>query len=113
MSRAARAQLVICAALIGYAILYAVPPFSRLPNLLYDAPARRFLLGNRPVPVQLGYFGQLLYGAAGALGFGVVTYAVTARREREPSPSTQALFAAWALTFFTLVGVYFTWQNWP
>lgn len=113
MSRAARVYLVTCAALVGFALAYALPPYTSLPNLFYDAVHRRYLWGNRPEPTQLGYFGQILYGFAGALVAGLAAFVATARRRKDATESTKALAAAWALAFLVLVGAYFTWQNWP
>jgi hypothetical protein len=109
---APRAYLAGCAAIIGFALGYALPAFGRLANLYYDPIARRFLVGARPGPLPMGYLGQVLWGAGCALAGAGATWAVVGRR-RAPSESSLGLAAAWALTALVLVGAYFTWNNWP
>ncbi len=105
-----RAYLIACGAAIGFALGYSLPIFARLPNLFYDPIARRFLWTITPGAVAIGYFGQLCYGLAGALG-GSGLAGLAARRP--PSDSMIELGGAWVLTLLTLVGAYFTWGNWP
>ncbi len=106
-----RAYLAVCAAAIGFALGYALPVYARLPNLYYDAIARRFTFGAWPGPLPLGYFGQIAWGVAGG-AVGGAAGALLARRRARSVASLQ-LAAAWALTALALVAAYFTWNNWP
>ena len=108
-----RAAVVAAAALIGFALAYAVPVVLGSSNLVYDPLARRFLVAARPAALLMGYYGQLLHGLVGALALGLLAGLVVARRRRPPAPATTSLLSAWALTLLALVGAYFTWQNWP
>lgn len=110
MTRGA-AYLVACAALIGAALGYALPSFTHLPSLFYDPLARSFFVGGRTGSIPMGYYGQILWGAAGALVAGALV--AVAYRRREPSDTAVGLAAAWAVTAVCLVGIYFTWNNWP
>jgi len=107
-----RAYLAICGAMIGWALGYAIPGFAQVRSLYYDPLARRFLVGMRPGLLPMGYYGQILWGAAGAIAGLAIALAIGARR-RAPDDSTIGLAGAWALTALLLVGAYFTWNNWP
>ena len=109
MERGPRAIVAVSAAVVGFALVYAIPPFTRLPNLFYDPLARRYHVAAAPATVEMGYYGQLMYGLVGGLVFAAVTLALV----RRPSHSTTALATAWALTFLALTIAYFTWVNWP
>lgn len=113
MNARSRVYLVGCAALIGYAIGYALPAYARLPSLYYDPLARRFLFGARPGPLPMGYLGQVIDGVLGGLVAASVVALATMRGRAEPGESSLGLAAAWALTALALVGAYFTWNNWP
>ena len=113
MSGGLRAYLAACAASVAFGLGYALPPFFHAPNLYYDPVARRFLLGARLGPLPMGYYGQVLWGLGLGAGAGLAAWALCGRRRREPSPATLTLATAWALTSFVVVGIYFTWNNWP
>jgi hypothetical protein len=113
MSAAARAYFTGCAALIGFAIAYALPIYAQLPHTFYDPVAHRWAWAVHLGPIPMGYIGQIVYGAAGALIAGGVGGLVTSRLRREPGERAWALAAAWALTAVLIVAAYFTWNNWP
>jgi hypothetical protein len=113
VTRSARAYFVGCAALMGFALAYALPIYARLPHVFYDPIARRWAWAVTLGPIPMGYVGQCLSGLAGALAVALVALAVTARVPREPSAETYGLFAAWTLTALAIVLGYFTWNNWP
>jgi len=64
-------------------------------------------------PLPMGYYGQILWGIAGALIAGGGVMMLTARMKRTPSERAFALGAAWTLTTIAIVLGYFTWNNWP
>jgi len=102
------AWVAIGAALCGFALAYALPVYAHLPTLLYDPQARRVSVGAFPGGVIIGYYGQLAWGAGGALaglGAGLALGAGHGRRA--------GLFAAWALSALCGVGAWFAWNNWP
>jgi hypothetical protein len=101
-----------CAAIIGFAIFYALPIYARLARPYYDPVARRWFLADHAPPIPMGYVGQLLWALAGALVCGGVAYAASSGG-RVPSERAHALAAAWALTAIAIVVAYFTWNNWP
>jgi hypothetical protein len=101
-----------CAAIIGFALFYALPIYARLIRPYYDPIARRWFLADHAPPIPMGYVGQLLWAVAGALVCGGVAYALTARG-RAPSERAHSLAATWALSALVIVGAYFTWNNWP
>ena len=106
-----RLAAVGAAALIGFALAYALPSYGHLPLVQYDPVTRRLFVAP-PVPgLPLVYYGLLLWGLAGA----VVAAALAAivQRSKSPSPRALELLAAWTLTALLLVGAYFTWNNWP
>lgn len=105
------AYVALCAALIGWGLGYALPAYARLPSLFYDPQPGRWVLGARPGPIAMGYYGQILYGLAGAL-LAAPLGALVGRR-RGLAPGDAGLLAAWTLAVLALVGAWFTWNNWP
>jgi hypothetical protein len=113
MTSAARAYFAGCAALIGFALAYALPIYAGLPNSFYDPVARRWAFAVRMGPIPMGYVGQMVWGVAGALVAAGVAAALCSRVSREPSERAWGLWGAWALTAVVVVLAYFTWNNWP
>ena len=113
MNRAERIYFMACAALIGFALAYALPIYARLPHHFYDPIARRWLLATNAGPIPMGYVGQILWAIGGALLAGGVTWMIAGRKKSAPSDRAFALGSAWALTAVVIVLGYFTWNNWP
>jgi hypothetical protein len=113
MTRGARIYFAGCAALIAYALCYALPIYARLPRPFYDPIGHRWLFTAAAGPIPMGYVGQILYGAIAALAAAALTQLVCRRVRSQPSSETFGLFAAWTLTVVGIVGGYFTWNNWP
>jgi hypothetical protein len=112
-ARSARAYFAACAALLGFVLAYVLPIYARLPKVIYDPIARRWVWAVSLGPIPMGYVGQCLWGLFGALvGAGVANIVITARGDK-PSSTAYGLFAAWVLTAIAIVGGYFTWSNWP
>ena len=111
MSRADRIYFVSCAALIGFALLYALPIYAHLPHHYYDPIAHHWLWTGSAGPIPMGYFGQILWGVTGALLAAGVASVVT-RFLRAASERAHLLWGAWALTAVIVVIGYFTWNNW-
>lgn len=111
--RAARIYFAACAALIGFALVYTLPVYARLPRSFYDPVNRRWFFAANATPIPMGYIGQIVWGVAGALIAAGATLALTARMQKEPSERAWALGAAWALTAIAIIIGYFTWNNWP
>ena len=113
--KADRSFLCGCAALIGFALAYALPIYGRLPNPIYDPLAHKWHLAipGSLGPVPMGYLGQVFWGLGGAAVSAAVVAVATMRQKRPLSERTQALASAWALTAVALVLAYFTWGNWP
>lgn len=109
--RGGRVYFAVCAALIGFAVFYALPIYARLTRPFYDPVARRWFLADHAPPIPMGYVGQILWALVGALLLGGVTWALVGRRA--PSERAFALASAWALTAIAIVAGYFTWNNWP
>jgi hypothetical protein len=109
---ASRIYFVACAALIGFALLYALPIYAHLAHHYYDPIARRWSWTSTAGPIPMGYYGQMAWGWAGALFAAGVASLVT-RVRREPSERAWLLWGAWALTAIVVVIGYFTWNNWP
>jgi hypothetical protein len=112
MSRPERTYFASCAALIGFALAYALPIYAHLPHHYYDPVAHRWAWATNLGPIPMGYVGQIGWGVAGALIAAGLALAITARRG-EPSERAHALWAAWSLTAVAIVIAYFTWNNWP
>jgi hypothetical protein len=109
--RALRDYLTGCAALIGYALGYALPIYAGLPRAIYDPIARRWLWAASAGPIPMSYLGQVLFGLFGALACGLIMRLIAPRLAL--SARGVRLAAAWALTALALSGAYFTWNNWP
>ena len=73
-----------CAALIGFALAYALPIYARLPKPFYDPIARRWAIAAAMGPLPMGYVGQLAWGVGGALVGGALAVAVMSRLRSEP-----------------------------
>lgn len=109
--RGTRLAAVGAAALIGFALAYALPIYGRLPLVQYDPVARRLFVAP-PVPgLPLVYYGLLVWGLAGAAVAALL--AAIVQRSKSPSRGALELLAAWTFTALLLVGAYFTWNNWP
>lgn len=111
-----RAYLLGAGAVIGFALAYALPIVAEWPLAIYEPLAHRFSLGLPAGGVTLGYFGQVLWGLFGGLCGGLIGAGMglgAAWRGKPLTETTSILAAAWALTALLLVGVYFTWLNWP
>ena len=113
MKSSERAYFIGCAALIGFALAYALPIYTRLPHTFYDPVARRWAWAVNLGPIPMGYVGQILWGISGALVAGGATGLLVARAKKQASDRAFALAAAWALTAVAIVLGYFTWNNWP
>ncbi len=113
MSRASRIYFSSCAALIGFALFYALPIYARLPRPFYDPIKRVWTIASQLGPIPMGYVGQLCWALGGALACGGVAALITSRLKAEPGERAWTLWAAWALTAVAVVGGYFTWNNWP
>ena len=101
MTRGLRWGFAICGSVIGYALGYAMPAFSRVPNLYYDPLAHRFLFGQRPGPLPMGYLGQVLWGIGGALVLGSGTWGLTALARTDADGSgdrASRLTSMWTIT---------------
>lgn len=112
-SAPARFASACAAALIGWALGYGLPVYGHFSSLWYDPQRRAWLLGPRPGPVPMGYYGQLLWALGGA-ALGLLVFVLIDRLgvRRSPRPSA-SLPTAWALTALLLVGAWFSWNNWP
>ncbi len=102
-----------CAALVGFALFYALPIYARLPRSFYDPVARRWFFAANSTPIPMGYLGQIVWGVAGALAAAGVAMAIVARKKSPLSERAFVLGAAWALTAIIIIAGYFTWNNWP
>jgi hypothetical protein len=111
--KGARAYFVGCAALLGFALGYALPIYAHLPKPFYDPVARRWIMAVSLGPIPMGYVGQIVWGGGAALVASAIAWMTLSRSSREPSDSTYGLFAAWTLTALGIVAAYFTWNNWP
>ena len=106
----------VCAAIVGYALLYTLPIYARLPRTFYDPLARRWFVASSASSVPMGYYGQIVWGIAGALIVSGVVMMLTSRRARAGATAPDRAFAlgtAWTLTTIAIVLGYFTWNNWP
>ncbi len=102
-----------CAALVGFALSYALPIYAHLPHTYYDPVARRWTWAANMTPIPMGYLGQIIWGVGGALVAAGVAMAIVARRKTPLSERAFVLGAAWALSALLIVAGYFTWNNWP
>jgi hypothetical protein len=107
-----RVYFVSCAALIGFAICYALPIYAHLPLHYYDGVAHRWLWTAAAGPLPMGYYGEQAWGIAGALLCAGIASVIT-RLMKPPSERAYVLWGAWALTALVVVLGYFTWNNWP
>ena len=107
----------VCAAIVAFAFMYTLPIYARLPRTFYDPLARRWFVASSAPPVPMGYWGQIVWGIAGALIAGGGVMMLTARKKNappvRPSERAFALGTAWTLTMIAIVLGYFTWNNWP
>jgi hypothetical protein len=110
---AASAYFAVAAAMVGFALFYALPIYARLQRPYYDPLARRWFLADHSSPIPMGYVGQLLWALGGALVCGGIAFAIVSGRRRTPGDRAFALWSAWALTAVAIVVAYFTWNNWP
>jgi hypothetical protein len=112
VSLSQRVYFIVCAALIGFSLFYALPIYAHLPHHYYDPVAHSWSWVSSAGPVPLGYFGQMAWALAGALLSAGIASAIT-RFLRSPSERAFLLWGAWALSAALIVLGYFTWNNWP
>lgn len=109
-----RTYVVACAAVIGFAVAYALCDWAGWPRAVY-APLEGTLRLERP-PVgrdEVSYLGMVAWGAGGALVAGLAALAA-ARASRRPLASRWLrILGAWALTAVLLAGAFHTWSLWP
>jgi hypothetical protein len=108
-----RRYLVVCAAIIGFALGYWACDFGGWPRLLHDPWAGEWRISDQPTRWDSLYLGTVLWGVAGAAAIGPLAWLACRRAGRELSPRWNLLAGAWALTAFAFTGFYFTWNLWP
>jgi sterol desaturase/sphingolipid hydroxylase (fatty acid hydroxylase superfamily) len=113
VKRGDRLYFTAAAALVGFALGYALPVYARLPTPYYDPLARRWGFGRDFGAIPMGYLGLVAWGLAGALLAAALIALVAGRARTPPSERAYVLAAAWALAIPALVVAYFTWNNWP
>lgn len=109
-----RTYLVACAAVIGFALAYALCDYASWPRAVY-APLEGEVR-MEPPPIgrnEVGYLGMVAWGAGGALVAGLLGFAA-GRLLRRPLPDRWLrVIGAWALTAVLLAGAFHTWSLWP
>jgi hypothetical protein len=109
-----RTYLVACAAVIGFAVAYALCDWAAWPRAVY-APLERSLRLERP-PVgrdEISYLGMVAWGAGGALVAVLAALAALHFVRRPLASRWLRLAGAWALTAVLLAGAFHTWSLWP
>ena len=107
-------QVIVCAAVVGWALAYTLCDWGGWPRLTYDQYVGDWWLADGPTQrVPINYMGMLLWGLGGG-ATGALLALVGLRAWRRPLPSSVlALAGAWAITGVVLAGGYFTWMLWP
>lgn len=109
-----RTYLVACAAVIGFALAYALCDYAGWPRAVY-APVEGSLR-LEPPPIgrnEVGYLGMVAWGAGGALVAGLAALAVARSLGRPLASRSLRIVGAWALTAVLLSGAFHTWSLWP
>lgn len=109
-----RTYLVACAAVIGFALAYALCDYAGWPRAVY-APLEGSVRLERP-PIgrdEVGYLGMVGWGAGGALVAGLLALAFARALRRPISPRWLRILGAWAITAVLLAGAFHTWSLWP
>jgi hypothetical protein len=109
-----RSLAAVCAAIVGYCLAYGAADYAKLPRPLYD-PVRRVVSFGASAPagtvINMGFFGLICWGLAGALALGALGALVGPRLLRREERA--GVWAGWALLAWLVVGGYFTYANWP
>ena len=113
MKSADRSYFSGCAALIGFAIGYALPSYARLPRPFYDPIARDWHFVVKMGPIPMGYVGLIAWGVVCAIVAGGLAHLITGGIKREPTERAHVLWGAWAMSAVAIVLGYFAWNNWP
>jgi hypothetical protein len=100
---------VLCGAIVGWALGVLLPQYGRWPTLWLDPQTRRWFFARTAGAIPIGYYGLILWGAAGTIVGGLVGFTL-ARRRRDES---FGLAAAWALTAVLVAAAYYTFELWP
>jgi hypothetical protein len=109
-----RIYLVVCAAVIGYALAYTVCDYAPWPRLTYFPDRRAWELLDRPSsPVPMNYVGTVAWGIGGACVGALLGWATGAALRRELPQRWITLAGAWALTAAGMAGAYYLWNLWP
>jgi hypothetical protein len=114
MPRWQRVYVVVCCALIGYAIAYSLSEYAQWPRLVIAPVTGEARLDRPPIArTEVGYVGLLLWGLGGSLVGGVAAAAATSMVHRPLGDRSLRLLGGWALTAVALAGAFYTWSLWP
>jgi hypothetical protein len=99
-----RRYAIVCCAIVGWCLAYALASWSRWTRLMYDPLAREWSFSTRTSgPVPIDYWGLVAWGIGGAV-VGVALALIGSALWRRPLPRlVQGLLGAWA----------FMWTLWP
>ena len=109
-----RTYVVACAAVIGFALAYALCDFAGWPRAVY-APLEG-AVHLEPPPVgrnEVGYLGMVAWGAGGAALAALLAFGFARLVGRPLSSRALRILGAWALTAVLLAGAFHTWSLWP
>jgi hypothetical protein len=109
-----RTYLVACAAVIGFAVAYALCDWAGWPRLIY-APVEGSLRMDHPPAGrdEISYLGMVAWGAGGAVVASIGALAALRFIRRPVASRWLRIFGAWALTAVLLAGAFHTWSLWP
>ncbi len=109
-----RTYLVACAALIGFALAYALCDWAGWPRLIYAPVEGSFRLERPPVGRdEISYLGMVAWGLGGALVGGLTALGAARFIRRPLAARWLRLAGAWAVTAVLLAGAFHTWSLWP
>jgi len=109
-----RTYVVACAAVIGFALAYALCDYAGWPRAVY-APLEG-AVHLEPPPIgrnEVGYLGVVAWGAGGAALAALLAFGFGRVAGRPLSSRALRILGAWALTAVLLAGAFHTWSLWP
>jgi hypothetical protein len=105
---------IVCAAITGWCIAYALAAWGQWPRLLYDPLARSFRVAAYPGgPVPIDYWGLVSWGLGGALVGAAISLCASLVWRRPIPRALLPLLGLWSLTALLFAGSYFTYTLGP
>jgi hypothetical protein len=102
-------SLIGLAGLVGFMLAYTGCALFAWPRLAYEPVARQWAWVKVPSPLQMTFYGQILWGVIGGVA-GMAAGWLLGRRGAEEA---ERRWLAWSVTAVVFALGFAAWHNWP